>query len=590
MCRGATRAARRNRAGSCATKMGQQPARIHSQKPTEVGGRLQRMNSAQALEALRLALRRQQCSLATERTYCGGSRATFAISAPRPRPQPRARKRSRPSSPNLAVLRRSAASQNQALNAHRLLSYACARTAARGRGCLACAPSPAHARRAAPAHHACVYRGDRGHARTADPPRRAPALRCGLRLNEALSLRMKDVDPHGRRNWIRDAKHRKDRVVPLPRILIGALADQMARAEAQWREDFRERVPMPLPGLLRQKTPHAEYSRGWFWLFPGRARVRRSASGPHVRWRWPSSGRAAGVRASLGEIAAFSGAHAASSAPRLRDALPRGWSERPRASGSDGPQIPGNNDDLPARGSALGGKSARPWDGLPTHRAPFCGRNPIDNVQTRPVPRITRWQGMRQAIGFAPTAPPTAREAVGAPMARARSRYVTSSPACTAQQSLPDLDLKIRATRMEAQLRARRTKDFRREVRDSSASSTNRARGQSARNSASAASRGRASPVNTSAQTPFSVEASRHSPKGVTEKPCRISTPSPARLNSPGVTASQVTSRSCSRPGPERPASRAASSTRSPPRRSRSFASSFVRNLRKRMGSRPPSA
>ena len=45
-----------------------------------------------------------------------------------------------------------------------------------------------------------------------------------------------------------------------------------------------------------------------------------------------------------------------------------------------------------------------------------------------PFPATTRWHGIMIRIGFAPTAPPTARAAVGQPIRRAISPYVTTSP------------------------------------------------------------------------------------------------------------------------------------------------------------------
>jgi site-specific recombinase XerD len=176
------------------------------------------MNSAQALEALRLSLRRQQCSLATERTYCGWLARYMRFLRLAPESAATREKKVEAFLTDLAVNRRSASSQNQALNA--LVFF---------------------------------------HTHALEQP---------LAGVDALRAR------------------RPQRVrVALPRTLTNALADQMARAEALWREDFRERVPVPLPGLLRNKRPHAEYSRDWRWLFPAENVCTDARQGRTVRWR-----------------------------------------------------------------------------------------------------------------------------------------------------------------------------------------------------------------------------------------------------------------------------------------------------------------
>jgi integrase len=55
---------------------------------------------------------------------------------------------------------------------------------------------------------------------------------CGLRLSEALRLRVKDVEFGQGIIAIRDAKGGKDRVVPLPKRLIAPLRAQLITAEA----------------------------------------------------------------------------------------------------------------------------------------------------------------------------------------------------------------------------------------------------------------------------------------------------------------------------------------------------------------------
>jgi site-specific recombinase XerD len=60
---------------------------------------------------------------------------------------------------------------------------------------------------------------------------------AGLRLTECLRLRIKDIDFDRGLIYVREGKGAKDRVVMLPRPLIGALKDQMADSRALWAAD-----------------------------------------------------------------------------------------------------------------------------------------------------------------------------------------------------------------------------------------------------------------------------------------------------------------------------------------------------------------
>lgn len=62
----------------------------------------------------------------------------------------------------------------------------------------------------------------------------------GMRISEALMLRVKDIEFDRRAIVIRAGKGGKDRVVMLPESLVPALRDQLALAAALWAEDRRE--------------------------------------------------------------------------------------------------------------------------------------------------------------------------------------------------------------------------------------------------------------------------------------------------------------------------------------------------------------
>jgi integron integrase len=93
----------------------------------------------------------------------------------------------------------------------------------------------------------------------------------GMRLMEALRLRVKDVDFDRHAIVVREAKGNKDRVVMLPQSLASALRAQMAEARNQWqadRERGRGRGGVSVPHALERKYPDMGRTWGWFWLFP----------------------------------------------------------------------------------------------------------------------------------------------------------------------------------------------------------------------------------------------------------------------------------------------------------------------------------
>ena len=60
---------------------------------------------------------------------------------------------------------------------------------------------------------------------------------CGMRKNEALSLRLNDVDLGNKIIYIKSAKGNKDRMAVMPETLVGKLQQQMIRVENLYRKD-----------------------------------------------------------------------------------------------------------------------------------------------------------------------------------------------------------------------------------------------------------------------------------------------------------------------------------------------------------------
>jgi integron integrase len=91
----------------------------------------------------------------------------------------------------------------------------------------------------------------------------------GMRLMEALSLRVKDVDFARNAIVVREGKGAKDRVVMLPRSLAEGLRTQVDASRKLWERDRAACVAgVSLPDAIERKYPRASLAWGWHWLFP----------------------------------------------------------------------------------------------------------------------------------------------------------------------------------------------------------------------------------------------------------------------------------------------------------------------------------
>lgn len=90
----------------------------------------------------------------------------------------------------------------------------------------------------------------------------------GMRLMEALRLRVKDIDFGANIILVRDGKGGKDRVVPLPASLLQPLRDQLAARLKMHHVDLaRGRVDVELPHALWKKYPNAPKEWAWQYVF-----------------------------------------------------------------------------------------------------------------------------------------------------------------------------------------------------------------------------------------------------------------------------------------------------------------------------------
>jgi site-specific recombinase XerD len=128
---------------------------------------------------------------------------------------------------------------------------------------------------------------------------------CGLRVNEPLDLRIKDVDLANSRLTIRRAKGGKDRVVALPCSLASALAAQMKIAVAVHEADKAAGIPVALPGLMDRKAPGYAFARSWAYVFPARSTCRHPRTGATVRYRCLDINVQRAVRAAAKEVGLY---------------------------------------------------------------------------------------------------------------------------------------------------------------------------------------------------------------------------------------------------------------------------------------------
>ncbi|MDZ7789031.1 MAG: integron integrase [Xanthomonadales bacterium] len=93
----------------------------------------------------------------------------------------------------------------------------------------------------------------------------------GLRLTEALRLRIKDVDLKRRELVIRDGKGAKDRVTVLADVCRDGLQLQIDQSlELLALDQKLRRGGAVLPNALDRKYPNARFEPGWQFVFPSR--------------------------------------------------------------------------------------------------------------------------------------------------------------------------------------------------------------------------------------------------------------------------------------------------------------------------------
>jgi integron integrase len=102
----------------------------------------------------------------------------------------------------------------------------------------------------------------------------------GLRLLEALQLRVKDIDLDRREIIVRRGKGQKDRRTVLPITVIQRLREHLVTVRAQHEQDLRlDAGAVALPDGLARKYPSAPREWIWQWVFPATRTYTVPASG-----------------------------------------------------------------------------------------------------------------------------------------------------------------------------------------------------------------------------------------------------------------------------------------------------------------------
>lgn len=112
----------------------------------------------------------------------------------------------------------------------------------------------------------------------------------GLRLNEALSLRILDIDFDRNEIIVRHGKGDKDRRVMLPQSLLYELKEHIEKVRIIHQKDLKDgcgKVSMPEALALKYPTGSGDFK--WQWLFPQKNRWKSKKTGEEGRWHLDES-------------------------------------------------------------------------------------------------------------------------------------------------------------------------------------------------------------------------------------------------------------------------------------------------------------
>lgn len=95
---------------------------------------------------------------------------------------------------------------------------------------------------------------------------------CGFRLEEGLTLRIKDLDFSRNIIILKQGKGKKDRSLPLPHALLPQLKSHIQNLRCIFEKDMKNDTynGVFLPESLQNKSKQYAREWGWYWLFPAR--------------------------------------------------------------------------------------------------------------------------------------------------------------------------------------------------------------------------------------------------------------------------------------------------------------------------------
>jgi integrase len=92
---------------------------------------------------------------------------------------------------------------------------------------------------------------------------------CGLRMNEVIKLRVKDIDLGFDKVYVWDSKSLQDRVVPLPLKIKQRIEVQLEAVRELHEKDIQDGFgSVYLPYALEKKYKNSQFETKWQYLFP----------------------------------------------------------------------------------------------------------------------------------------------------------------------------------------------------------------------------------------------------------------------------------------------------------------------------------
>lgn len=113
----------------------------------------------------------------------------------------------------------------------------------------------------------------------------------GLRISEALRLRIKDIDFSQAQVVVRDGKGGNSRITMLPNSLVDPLKEHLLSVRRQHQQDLSQGYgSVYLPYALERKYPHADREWIWQYVFPAERITKDPRSGIVRRHHLDESG------------------------------------------------------------------------------------------------------------------------------------------------------------------------------------------------------------------------------------------------------------------------------------------------------------